>query len=284
MQGLAEALGEKPLCGGCGAKLAPGALTTALAGLPEPARSDVLSGRGDDAAVLRWGDGVQVMTTDHLRAFTADARLMARIAAIHALGDVWAMGAAPQVALAQVVLPRMAAEMAADELAEVMDEAAAVFAMAGADVVGGHSSVGAELTIGFTVTGLAPRAVGKGGALPGDALILTKALGTGTVMAAEMAMARLPGLTILGEAVALVLARSACQAAGAGAGATGPCDDRCNRLWPCGASAGDAGGIRFGRTAGGGCNSGLAGGPRAGGRGEHRRLPPGTVRRRWGGW
>lgn len=206
VQGLAEALGEKPLCGGCGAKLAPGALTTALAGLPEPARSDVLSGRGDDAAVLRWGDGVQVMTTDHLRAFTADARLMAGIAAIHALGDVWAMGAAPQVALAQVVLPRMAAEMAADELAEVMDEAAAVFAMAGADVVGGHSSVGAELTIGFTVTGLAPRAVGKGGALPGDALILTKALGTGTVMAAEMAMARLPGL-ILGEAVAATLAQ-----------------------------------------------------------------------------
>lgn len=206
VQGLAEALVDKPLCGGCGAKLAPGALAAALAGLPAPARSDVLSGRGDDAAVLQAGAGVQVLTTDHLRAFTADARLMARIAAVHALGDVWAMGAAPQAALAQVVLPRMAPDMAADELAEVMGAAAEVFAAAGADVVGGHSSVGAELTIGFTVTGLAPRAVAKGGARPGDALILTKALGTGTVMAAEMAMTRLPGL-ILGEAVAATLAQ-----------------------------------------------------------------------------
>ncbi|NTT87725.1 selenide, water dikinase SelD [Tabrizicola fusiformis] len=219
--GLAEAMGDKPLCGGCGAKLAPGALAAALAGLPAPARADVLSGRGDDAAVLRWGAagqgaGVQVMTTDHLRAFTADARLMARIAAVHALGDVWAMGAAPQAALAQVVLPRMAPDLAAAELAEVMEEAAAVFAAAGADVVGGHSSVGAELTIGFTVTGLAGHAVAKGGARPGDALILTKALGTGTVMAAEMAMARLPGL-ILGEAVAATLAQMGQPQAGAAA-------------------------------------------------------------------
>jgi selenide,water dikinase len=214
--GLAEAMGDKPLCGGCGAKLAPGALAAALAGLPSPVRADVLSGRGDDAAVLRAAGGVQVMTTDHLRAFTADARLMARIAAVHALGDVWAMGAAPQAALAQVVLPRMAPDLAAAELAEVMEEAAAVFAAAGADVVGGHSSVGAELTIGFTVTGLAGHAVGKGGARPGDALILTKALGTGTVMAAEMAIARLPGL-ILGEAVAAALAQMGQPQAGAAA-------------------------------------------------------------------
>jgi len=247
--GLAEAMGDKPLCGGCGAKLAPGALAAALAGLPSPVRADVLSGRGDDAAVLRAAGGVQVMTTDHLRAFTADARLMARIAAVHALGDVWAMGAAPQAALAQVVLPRMAPDLAAAELAEVMEEAAAVFAAAGADVVGGHSSVGAELTIGFTVTGLAGHAVGKGGARPGDALILTKALGTGTVMAAEMAMARLPGL-ILGEAVAATLAQMGQQQAGGGAsGAAGPCDDRCNGLWPCGASAGDAGGFGHGGAA-----------------------------------
>lgn len=214
--GLAEALAEKPLCGGCGAKLAPGALSGALAGLPAPQRADVLSGRGDDAAVLRAPGGVQVLTTDHLRSFCADARLMARITAVHALGDVWAMGAAPQVALAQVVLPRMAPAMAGAMLAEVMEAAAAVFAEAGADVVGGHSSVGAELTIGFTVTGLAARAIGKAGAVPGDALILTKPLGTGTVMAAEMAMARLPGL-ILGEAVVVALASMAQPSATAAA-------------------------------------------------------------------
>ncbi len=200
-QGVDAAMGDRPLCGGCGAKVGPGALDTALQGLPAPRRADVLSGPGDDAAVLRHGDGVQVITTDHLRATCADARLMARIAAVHALGDIWAMGAAPQVALAQVTLPRLSGTLQADMLAEIMDAAAEVFRAAGADVVGGHTTVGAELTIGFTVTGLAARPVTKAGARPGDALILTKALGSGTIMAADMALARIPG-AVLGVAVA----------------------------------------------------------------------------------
>jgi selenide,water dikinase len=204
LPGVAEALGPKPLCGGCGAKLGGTELAGALAALPAPMRHDVLSGRGDDAAILTAAKGVQVISTDHLRSFTADAQLMAQIAATHALGDIWAMGAAPQAALAQVTLPRLSPEKSALMLAEVMQAAGQVFNKAGADVVGGHSSVGSELTIGFTVTGLAAQAVAKGGAQPGDALILTKPIGTGTIMAAEMAMTRLPRL-ILGEAVAAAL-------------------------------------------------------------------------------
>jgi len=203
--GLAEAMGPKPLCGGCGAKVGPAALAQALAVVPAARNPDVLSGPGDDAAVLRTPTGVQVLTTDHLRAFTQDARLMARIAATHALGDIWAMGAKPQAALAQITLPRLAPTLQADMLAEVMAGATAVFTAAGADIVGGHTSVGAELTIGFTVTGTASAAVRKSGARAGCALILTKPLGTGTVLAAEMAMTRLPGL-LLGEAVAACLA------------------------------------------------------------------------------
>lgn len=205
VKGLRAAMGDKPLCGGCGAKLGANDLGAALAGLPAPRRADVLSGRGDDAAILQAQDGVQVLTTDHLRAFSQDARLMARIAAVHACGDIWAMGAAPQVALAQITLPRLSAEKGGEMLAEIMAEAASVFGEAGADVVGGHTSVGAELTIGFTVTGLAARAITKAGARPGDVLILTKPLGSGTIMAAEMALARVPDL-ILGEAVAAALA------------------------------------------------------------------------------
>lgn len=196
--GLAAHLGGRPLCGGCGAKLGPGVLSQALGSVPAPMRAEVLSGPGDDAAVLQAGTGVQVLTTDHLRAFCNDPRLMARLAAIHALGDVWAMGAAPQVALAQVTLPPLGPELQARMLAEVMEEAGAVFRAAGADVVGGHSTEGAELTIGFTVTGLADRPIGKGGAQVGDALVLTKPLGSGTILAAEMALARVPGL-LLGE-------------------------------------------------------------------------------------
>lgn len=205
VEGLEEALGPKPLCGGCGAKLGAEGLSAALSSLPLPIRADVLSGRGDDAAVLKAAQGVQVITTDHLRSLTEDPRLMARIAANHALGDIFAMGAAPQAALAQVILPRQSETLGARMLAEIMSEAALVFGQAGADVVGGHSSTGAELTIGFTVTGLADRPIAKAGAKPGDVLILTKPIGTGTVLAAEMAMTRLPKM-ILGEAVAACFA------------------------------------------------------------------------------
>ncbi|KDB02205.1 segregation protein B [Defluviimonas sp. 20V17] len=194
--GVAEELADgKPLCGGCGAKVGPGALFAALAGLPGPQRADTLSGPGDDAAVLTHGDGVQVITTDHLRAFTEDPWLMAQITAIHALGDIWAMGAAPQAALAQITLPRLSPDLQARTLAEIMAAAESVFRAAGADLVGGHTSVGSELTLGFTLTGLAPRATAKGGARPGDLLILTKPLGTGTILAAEMARAA-PGRAV----------------------------------------------------------------------------------------
>ncbi|MFN7223837.1 MAG: selenide, water dikinase SelD [Paracoccaceae bacterium] len=189
-KGLPEALGDKPMCGGCGAKVGVGALQTALAGLTAPTRSDVLSGRGDDAAVLRIGGQVQVITTDHLRTFTDDPALMARLAAIHALGDIWAMGADPQAALAQITLPRLSEALQADMLAEVMQAAAAVFRAAGADVVGGHSAVGDALSVGFTVTGLTDATRTKAGAAPGDAILLTKPLGTGIILAAEMALAR----------------------------------------------------------------------------------------------
>jgi selenide,water dikinase len=197
--GMAQAMGTKPMCGGCGAKVGARALTTALAGLPPPRRADVLAGAGDDAAVLRIGGQDQVITTDHLRAFTHDPALLARLAAIHALGDVWAMGADPQAALAQITLPRLSEPLQAEMLAEVMQAASAVFAAAGADVVGGHSAVGDTLSVGFTVTGLTDAAQAKTGATPGDALVLTKPLGTGVILAAEMALAQPEGGLMLGE-------------------------------------------------------------------------------------
>ncbi len=197
--GLAILLAETPPCGACGAKLPRQALTSALAGLPPPIRPEVLSGPGDDAAILaRPAGGVRVITTDHLRGFTHDYRRMARVTANHALGDIWAMGALPEVAMAQVTFPRMAAALQAEALAEIMAEATAFFRAAGADIVGGHSSQGAELTLGFTVTGLCDRPVRKGGVRPGDVLILTKPIGTGVILAAEMAAARLPD-ALLGE-------------------------------------------------------------------------------------
>ncbi|CTQ51193.1 Selenide, water dikinase [Jannaschia donghaensis] len=177
----------KPLCAGCGSKIAGDALAAALRVLPEPSRDDVLSRPGDDAAVLDHGDTRQVITTDHLRAFTHDPALMTRIAAVHALGDVWSMGAQPQAALAQITLPRMSETLQTRTLTEVLAAAAEVFGAAGADLVGGHSTMGAETVIGFTVTGLTDAPIGHDGARPGDAIILTRPIGTGVILAAEMA-------------------------------------------------------------------------------------------------
>ncbi|MGC9368410.1 MAG: selenide, water dikinase SelD [Paracoccaceae bacterium] len=186
--GVAEALADRQMpCGGCAAKPGPEVLRAGLAGLTAPARDDVLRGAGDDAAVLSHGAGSQVLTSDHFRAFTEDHYMLARIAAVHAMGDIWAMGATPQAALATLILPKMRDRMQSHTLREIMEAATETFRAAGADLVGGHTSVGPELTLGFTVTGLhSGTPLGLEGARPGDALILTKPIGSGTIFAAEM--------------------------------------------------------------------------------------------------
>lgn len=186
--GLVEALGEKPMCGGCGAKVGRGALQIALKSQPAPIRPDITPLPGDDAALLQTGGVQQVMTSDHLRAFTNDPALMTRIAAVHALGDIWAMGATPQAATATIILPRMSSALQSRTMSEIMSIAGAVMRDAGAEIVGGHSSMGDEMTIGFTLTGLCETApITLAGGQPGDRLILTKPIGSGVLMAAEMA-------------------------------------------------------------------------------------------------
>lgn len=179
---------QSMLCAGCGSKVGRGALSGVLNEL-KPTRSDVEPLAGDDAALLKMGKIRQVISTDHLRAFCDDPAVMTRIAAIHALGDIWSMGAEPQAALVSLVLPRMTPELQERTLAEIMQTAQEVLGEAGADIVGGHTSLGAEMTIGFTVTGLAGHdPITLGGAQVGDALVLTKPIGTGVVLAAEMQM------------------------------------------------------------------------------------------------
>ncbi|GAB5439504.1 selenide, water dikinase SelD [Falsiruegeria mediterranea] len=185
--GMAEAVGDKPMCGGCGAKVGRGALRQALAPMV-PRRADVTPLPGDDAALLQTGGARQVMTSDHLRSLTDDPVVMTRIAAVHALGDIWAMGAEPQAATVTLILPRLAPALQQRTLTEIMTTADQVLMEAGAEIVGGHTSVGDELTIGFTLTGLCPRPpITLGGGQPGDVLILTKPIGSGVIMAAEMA-------------------------------------------------------------------------------------------------
>lgn len=185
--GLEEALGTKPLCGGCGSKVGRTALMATIATHPGAARDDLTPLPGDDAALLTVGGVKQVMSTDHLRAMVEDPVVMTEIAAQHALNDIYAMGAAPQAATLSLILPRLSDSLQARTLAEIMATADQVMTGAGAAIVGGHTSLGSELTIGFTLTGLCNAPITLAGARAGDVLLLTKPLGSGTIMAAEMA-------------------------------------------------------------------------------------------------
>lgn len=189
------------LCGGCGSKVGRASLIAGLANPDAASHPGTLTGLGDDAAVLRAGSQLQVISTDHLRAFVEDPYVLGQIAAIHALGDVWAKGAAPQSGLLSLIIPRMSERMQAATVTEVVSAVRKVLGEAGADLIGGHTSMGRDLTVGLTVTGLLDGPViGHDGAQPGDAIILTKPLGTGVILAAEMrGLAR-------GEVVAAALA------------------------------------------------------------------------------
>ncbi len=189
--GVREELGGgKPLCGGCGAKVAAGPLRAALANVTQTSHPDLVTGPGDDAAIVRMGEVTQVITTDHLRAFWEDPKVFARITTIHALGDIFAMGARPQTALVNLTLPRMSPRLQERRLAEVMEGITGALAECGAALGGGHTTLGAELSLGLTLTGtLDSPARTKAGARVGDALILTRPLGSGVIMAAEMQLA-----------------------------------------------------------------------------------------------
>jgi len=188
--GLAQSLEvEPPLCGGCGAKVGADILSGPLASLPASARSDVIRLPGDDAALLDFGGTRQVITTDSLRSFTSDPYRMAKIAALHAMGDIWAMGAAPQAVLVTVTLPQLSRPLQSEWLSEIMAGASQALAGTGAEIVGGHTSMGAELSLGFSITGLVEGpAITLAGATPGQKLVVTRPLGSGLLFAGEMQM------------------------------------------------------------------------------------------------
>ncbi|GAB4211391.1 MAG: hypothetical protein Fur007_01590 [Rhodoferax sp.] len=179
-------------CGGCGAKVGARVLERALAGLPVLRRNDVVVGLDspDDAAVVRVPPGqMLVQSVDFFRAFIDDPYLLGRIAANHALGDVFAMGARAHTALAIVTLPPGLQGQVQDSLRQLMTGAVEVLNAADCALVGGHSSEGQELAVGFAVQGLVaadgPGPMRKTGLQAGDALILTKPLGTGALLAAH---------------------------------------------------------------------------------------------------
>ncbi len=179
-------------CGGCAAKVGESLLERALSQIPPRHDPQVVLGldaRDDAAAVRLGGERLLVASVDAFRAFTDDPYVVGRVAAVNAASDLWAKGVAPRYALAHVTLARdETPTQNEDALVQVLAGARAVFDDEGVTLLGGHTGSGEDLAVGFSLWGEAE----DGFLLPvaslveGQALVLTKALGTGVLFHADM--------------------------------------------------------------------------------------------------
>ncbi len=177
-------LTEMTDCGGCAAKLGADLLGEALAGLGAgsgPADAALIAGLEppDDAAAWRISDDLAILgTLDFFPPLVDDPVAYGEIAAANALSDVFAMGGRVLFALSIAAFPEDFPKAA---LAAVFEAAAAKVREAGGILAGGHTIRDPEPKYGLAVIGAVhpDRLFRKGGAVPGDTLLLTKRLGTG---------------------------------------------------------------------------------------------------------
>jgi len=175
-------------CGGCAAKLGADLLAEALAGLGAEAAADapgnLIAGLTppDDAAVYRVSDDLAIIgTLDFFPPLVDDPRTFGEIAAANALSDVFAMGGRVLFALSIAAFPE---DLPRDVMAAIFAGASAKVREAGGTLAGGHTIRDTEPKYGLAVIGAVhpDRLLRKGGARPGDRLVLTKRLGTGILL------------------------------------------------------------------------------------------------------
>ena len=175
-------------CGGCAAKLGADLLAEALAGLGAEAAADapdaLIAGLNppDDAAVYRVSDDLAIIgTLDFFPPLVDDPRTFGEIAAANALSDVFAMGGRVLFALSIAAFPE---DLPRDVLTEIFAGASSKVREAGGTLAGGHTIRDPEPKYGLAVIGAAhpDRLLRKGGARPGNVLVLTKRLGNGLLV------------------------------------------------------------------------------------------------------
>jgi selenide,water dikinase len=179
-------LTETVKAGGCASKLSPALLDKVLGRLPRQHDPNVLVGfdHADDAGVYQIGPGTAlVQTVDFFTPIVDDPNTFGQIAATNALSDIYAMGGRPITALALVCFPPNG-EL--EVLEQILAGGLSKMIEANCTVVGGHSIRDEETKFGYSVTGVIDpgQVFTNGGALPGDRLLFTKALGTGVISTA----------------------------------------------------------------------------------------------------
>jgi selenide, water dikinase len=179
-------LTEWTSCGGCAAKWGAALLRDLVAEFPVPTDPALMVGLApfDDAAIYKISDDVAlVSTTDFFPPLVDDPSDFGAIAAANACSDVFAMGGRVVLAINVAAFPE---HFPREAIAAIFEAGAKVVAEAGGAVAGGHTIRNPEPIYGLAVQGLVhpERVFRKGGALPGDVLMLSKPLGTGLVLAA----------------------------------------------------------------------------------------------------
>lgn len=200
--------------GGCAAKLSPSILDRVLGQIPRFDDPNVLVGfdTSDDAAVYRISpDLALVQTVDFFTPVVDDPFTFGAIAAANALSDVYAMGGRPISALSVLCFPGTGD---LDVLAQILKGGADKMREAGCPVVGGHSVNDPEIKFGYAVTGLIhpDRVKPNTGARAGDAVLLTKRIGTGVIGTALKREIAQPEHVAEATASMLKLNRAACEA------------------------------------------------------------------------
>ncbi len=155
-----------------------------MSGLDIPRDPNLIVGieTADDAGVYRLSDTLAlVQTVDFFTPIVDDPFDYGRISALNSINDVWAMGGTPLTALAVTCFPKKGVDFSI--LGEIMRGGLHVLTENGVALVGGHSVDNQQIMFGYAVTGVIDpaRVVTNRGARPGDALILTKPIGTGVV-------------------------------------------------------------------------------------------------------
>lgn len=180
-----------PICKGCAAKLGPQSLSIALTRISaNPALHAALAIQEDDAAYIKMPPSQALMqSVDFLTPIVDDLYQFGQIASEHAFNDVFSKGAQAHSALVHAALRHLAPRLHEEDLYQLLTGVATALARMKAQIIGGHTSVGREPGLGITVNGVlleGRKPVPKNGLLIGDALILTKPLGTGILFAGEM--------------------------------------------------------------------------------------------------
>ena len=183
-----DADGSHMRCRGCGGKVGASILDSVLNEIKSCSKADIVSGLDEacDAAIFETSRQLVVQSVDQISALCDDPYIFGRIAAVHALSDIFSSGATAHSAQVLVSLPFADHRIVKRDLKQLMAGVVDALNEEGCTLLGGHTAESSDLALGLVVNGFLESGKNSNIAEQGDCLILTKPVGTGTLLAGMM--------------------------------------------------------------------------------------------------